>query len=101
MIHNVKRAYPWARMAGRKLAEVEIHMATLETDHRQTYTTSHAYQPEAISLAIENGVRCIEHGNLIDDTIAAQKAYFHRAKMNGVARYGTYSSEMEKELVIV
>ncbi len=33
--------------------------------------------------------------------IAAQKAYFHRAKMNGVARYGTYSSEMEKELVIV
>ena len=52
----------------------EVRAATLETDHRQTYTTSHAYQPEAISLAIENGVRCIEHGNLIDNTIAARMA---------------------------
>ncbi|MCP5025388.1 MAG: amidohydrolase family protein [Actinomycetia bacterium] len=52
----------------------EIRAVTIETDHRQTYTTSHAYQPEAISLAIENGVRCIEHGNLIDETIAARMA---------------------------
>lgn len=35
LIHNVKKAYPWARMAGRKLAEVEIHMATLETEKQQ------------------------------------------------------------------
>jgi imidazolonepropionase-like amidohydrolase len=52
----------------------EVRAATVETDHRQTYTTSHAYQPEAISLAIENGVRCIEHGNLIDDTTAVRMA---------------------------
>ena len=52
----------------------EIRAATVETDHRHTYTTSHAYQPEAISLAIENGVRCIEHGNLIDPPIAARMA---------------------------
>ena len=52
----------------------EVRAATIETDHRHTYTTSHAYQPEAISLAIENGVRCIEHGNLIDATIAERMA---------------------------
>lgn len=52
----------------------EVKAATVETDHRHTYTTAHAYQPEAISQAIENGVRCIEHGNLIDPPIAARMA---------------------------
>jgi imidazolonepropionase-like amidohydrolase len=52
----------------------EVRAATVETDHRKTYTTSHAYQPEAISLAIENGVQCIEHGNLVDATTAARMA---------------------------
>jgi imidazolonepropionase-like amidohydrolase len=50
----------------------EIRAATVETDHRHTYTTSHAYQPEAILLAIENGVRCIEHGNLLDEAVAGR-----------------------------
>ncbi len=52
----------------------EVRAATIETDHRHTYATSHAYQPDAISLAIENGVRCIEHGNLIDAAIAERMA---------------------------
>jgi len=52
----------------------EIRAATVETDHRHTYTTSHAYQPEAISIAIENGVRCIEHGNLVDAPTATRMA---------------------------
>lgn len=52
----------------------EVRAATIETDHRHTYTTSHAYQPEAIMLAIENGVRCIEHGNLIDTPTAERMA---------------------------
>ena len=52
----------------------EVRAATVETDHRKTYTTSHAYQPDAIRLAIDNGVRCIEHGNLIDDATATQMA---------------------------
>ncbi len=30
---------------------------------------------------------------------AAQKAYYHRAKLNSAARFGSYSPEMEKELV--
>jgi fructose-bisphosphate aldolase class I len=32
---------------------------------------------------------------------AAQAAFAHRAKMNGLARSGSYSPEMEKELVAV
>ncbi|MGB7860554.1 MAG: amidohydrolase family protein, partial [Acidimicrobiia bacterium] len=52
----------------------EIAAATVETDHRHTYTTAHAYQSEAIALAIDNGVRCIEHGNLVDSATAAQMA---------------------------
>ncbi len=52
----------------------EVRAATIETDHRHTYTTSHAYQPEAILLAIENGVRCIEHGNLVDAPTARRMA---------------------------
>ena len=50
----------------------EIRAITLETDHRHTYTTSHAYLPASIQLAIENGVKCIEHGNGLDAPTAAR-----------------------------
>ncbi|MFV0260783.1 MAG: amidohydrolase family protein [Acidimicrobiales bacterium] len=52
----------------------EIRAITTETDHRHTYTTAHAYQPDAIVQAIENGVRCIEHGNMIDTPTARRMA---------------------------
>jgi imidazolonepropionase-like amidohydrolase len=52
----------------------EVRAATAETDNRHTYTTSHAYQPDAIRLAIDNGVRCIEHGNLLDAPTAERMA---------------------------
>ena len=52
----------------------EVSAITTETDHRHTYTASHAYMPDAIRLAVDNGVRCIEHGNGIDAEIAAHMA---------------------------
>jgi len=52
----------------------EIRAITVETDHRHTYTTSHAYLPEAIRLAVDNGVRCIEHGNGLDEATARHLA---------------------------
>ncbi|MFV0526108.1 MAG: amidohydrolase family protein [Acidimicrobiales bacterium] len=52
----------------------EIRAVTTETDHRHTYTTAHAYQPDAITQAIENGVRCIEHGNMVDEPTAHRMA---------------------------
>ena len=50
----------------------EIQAITVETDHRHTYTTSHAYLPDSIQLAIDNGVKCIEHGNGLDAVTAAR-----------------------------
>jgi imidazolonepropionase-like amidohydrolase len=32
-----------------------------------TYVTTHVYNPNGIRRAIEAGVRCIEHGNLVDE----------------------------------
>lgn len=32
-----------------------------------TYATVHAYTPKAVKQAIDAGVRCLEHGNLLDD----------------------------------
>lgn len=52
----------------------EIRAITTETDHRHTYTTAHAYLPDAIRQAVDNGVTCIEHGNGIDAAIASHLA---------------------------
>ncbi len=35
LIYNVKKAYPWAKLAGEKLAEVEVHLMSLETEKAQ------------------------------------------------------------------
>jgi len=35
LIYNIKKAYPWAKMAGEKLAEVEVVMDTLQTEKEQ------------------------------------------------------------------
>jgi len=49
----------------------EIRAAVQEASNRKTYVTAHAYTPDAIRLAVSNGVKCIEHGNLLDDETAA------------------------------
>ena len=49
----------------------EFQVAVVEAAHRGTYVAAHAYTPAAISMAIENGVHSIEHGNLIDAPTAA------------------------------
>ncbi len=35
LVYNVKKAYPWAKLAGEKLADVEAKMLTLETEKEQ------------------------------------------------------------------
>jgi imidazolonepropionase-like amidohydrolase len=44
----------------------EISAVVEEARHRQTYVAAHAYSPESIQMAVQNGVHTIEHGNLID-----------------------------------
>ena len=44
----------------------EIRVVTREAARRGSYVAAHAYSPEAIRHAVLNGVRSIEHGNLLD-----------------------------------
>jgi imidazolonepropionase-like amidohydrolase len=52
----------------------ELRAAVEEADNHGRYVTVHAYHPRAISHAVLAGVRCVEHGNLIDDDTAALMA---------------------------
>jgi len=45
----------------------EIHAAVEAADNWGTYVTVHAYTPRAVRQAIEAGVKCIDHGQLLDD----------------------------------
>lgn len=44
----------------------EVRVVTGEAARRGSYVAAHAYSPEAIVHSVENGVRSIEHGNLLD-----------------------------------
>lgn len=44
----------------------EIRAAVDEAARRHTYVAAHSYTPESITHSIVNGVRSIEHGNLLD-----------------------------------
>lgn len=45
----------------------EIKSAVEAAENWGTYVTVHAYTPRAIQQAIEAGVKCIDHGQLIDE----------------------------------
>jgi imidazolonepropionase-like amidohydrolase len=44
----------------------ELRAVSEEATRRGSYVAAHAYSPEAIRHAVDNGVRSIEHGNLLD-----------------------------------
>jgi len=48
----------------------EFKAAVQSAENWGTYVTVHAYTPKAIQTAIYAGVKCIEHGNLADETSA-------------------------------
>jgi imidazolonepropionase-like amidohydrolase len=50
--------------------EDEIQAVVEECRQRRTYVAAHCHPASAIRRAIECGVRCIEHGTLIDDATA-------------------------------
>ncbi len=52
----------------------EMRAAVEAAENWGTYVTVHAYTPRAVRQAIEGGVKCIEHGNLLDDATAAMIA---------------------------
>ncbi|HVV20100.1 MAG TPA: amidohydrolase family protein [Pseudonocardiaceae bacterium] len=52
----------------------EVRAVTEEAVRRGSYVAAHAYSPEAIAHSVTNGVRSIEHGNLLDAPTAALMA---------------------------
>lgn len=48
----------------------EIRAAVEAAENWGTYVTVHAYTPRAVRQAIEAGVKCIDHGQLLDDATA-------------------------------
>lgn len=54
-----------------QFTETEMRAAVEAADNWGTYVTVHAYTPRAIRTAVAAGVRCVEHGHLIDDETAA------------------------------
>lgn len=58
----------------------EIRAIVEECQAWHTYAMAHAYTPHAIRRVVECGVRCIEHGNLVDEDTAklmAERSVYH------------------------
>jgi imidazolonepropionase-like amidohydrolase len=52
----------------------EIRAVVEEATRHGAYVTAHCYGAEAVRRAVELGVRCIEHGTLMDESTAAYLA---------------------------
>jgi imidazolonepropionase-like amidohydrolase len=63
-------ASPYNPIESTQYTEPEIRAAVEAADNWGTYVTVHAYTPRAIQQAIAAGVKCVEHGQLIDEPTA-------------------------------
>jgi len=63
-------ASPYDPLDSRQFSLEEIAAAVEEAAAFGRYTQAHAYTPDAITRAVSQGVRTIEHGNLIDEKSA-------------------------------
>jgi imidazolonepropionase-like amidohydrolase len=63
-------ASPYNPIESTQYTEAEIHAAVEVADNWGTYVTVHAYIPQAIRQAVAAGVKCVEHGQLIDESTA-------------------------------
>jgi imidazolonepropionase-like amidohydrolase len=63
-------ASPYDPLDSRQFSLAEIAAAVEEAEAFKRYVLAHAYTAEAITRAVSQGVRTIEHGNLIDPSAA-------------------------------
>jgi imidazolonepropionase-like amidohydrolase len=54
------------RISSTQYSMDELRAAVEEAEAAERYVTVHAYPARAINRALEAGVRCVEHGNLLD-----------------------------------
>jgi imidazolonepropionase-like amidohydrolase len=67
-------ASPYDPIWNLQYSDEEMRAIVEEARSWHTYVLAHAYTPEAIRRAIDNGVRSIEHANLIDRATAEHVA---------------------------
>ncbi|EPY49150.1 amidohydrolase [Schizosaccharomyces cryophilus OY26] len=67
-------ASPTDNISSLQFTSEEIKAIVQAASNSGTYVTAHAYTPQSIRHCIENGVRGIEHGNLIDESTAEYMA---------------------------
>ncbi len=61
-------------LESRQYSSEEIAAAVDEASAWNTYVTAHSYTPRSTIHAVRAGVRCIEHGNLVDREAAREMA---------------------------
>ena len=61
---------PFSHIEATEFTEAELRAAVEAADNWGTYVAAHAYTTRAIRQAIGAGVRCLEHGHLIDKSTA-------------------------------
>lgn len=91
-------ASPTDRIENTQFTAAEIRAIAEVAESYGTYVTAHAYTPKAIRHAVDNGVRGIEHGNLMDaDTaryMAERRVWLTPTlityKAMGEAKYGAF-----------
>ena len=63
-------ASPHSPLDATTFTEAELRAAVEAASNWGTYVTVHAYTPESIQRSIAAGVKCIEHGHLMDEPTA-------------------------------
>jgi imidazolonepropionase-like amidohydrolase len=63
-------ASPHSPLDASTFTEEELRAAVQAAENWGTYVTVHAYTPVSIRRAIEAGVKCIDHGHLMDEPTA-------------------------------
>ena len=63
-------ASPHSPLDASTFTEAELRAAVEAAENWGTYVTVHAYTPASIRRAIAAGVKCIEHGHLMDEATA-------------------------------
>jgi imidazolonepropionase-like amidohydrolase len=63
-------ASPFSPLDVSTFTEAELRAAVEAAENWGTYVCTHAYTPASIRRSIAAGVRCIEHGHLMDDATA-------------------------------
>ncbi len=104
-------ASPYDPLDSLQFSIPEVQAAVEEAQAFGRYVCAHAYSAEAITRAAHNGVRTIEHGNLIDDAAAklmAEKGMFlvanlvaYYAMKDRAAKFGMTAESLAKNDMVI